>query len=135
MSDTAEYWFNKNSKPIYMGPAFYHIPNEKIDCGHRKHHTTPYINDINCHACKKLISEGYKEGLIEGDSPETYYMSIKEKKNHNRQKRFNELHGKCECGSIWVIRKNSKTNTEFLACLQYPKCRKTKSILENKVLP
>lgn len=135
LSDTAEYWWDIKSRGYgYAGRDFKHIPNST--CGHIKPYTgntstTPYIGDINCFACIELLKNGYnREGLIEGNAPATYYMSIKERKRYNKQQAFNLQHGLCECGSIMQIRMNSKTKEEFLGCIQYPKCKKTKSIVK-----
>ena len=134
LSDTAEYWWDVkgyNRKP-YSGRNFKHIPNST--CGHIKPHTgntatTPYIGDINCFACIELLKNGHTRlGLIEGNAPPTYYMSIKEKKRYNKQQAFNIQHGLCECGSIMCIRQNKTTKEEFLGCIRYPLCKKTKSI-------
>lgn len=131
LSDMAEAWWREPNFG-YEGRHFYHIPNST--CGHIKPQTgntstTPYIGDINCFACIELLKGGFNRvGLIEGNAPPTYYMSIKEKKRYNKQETFNKLHGKCECGSIMKIRINTKTKEEFLGCIQYPKCKKTKTI-------
>lgn len=134
LSDTAEYWWDVkgyNRKP-YNGKTFRHIPNST--CGHIKPQTgntsiTPYIGDINCFACIELLKNGYdRTGLIEGNAPATYYMSIKERKRYNKQQAFNLQHGLCECGSIMCIRQNKTTKEEFLGCIRYPLCKKTKPI-------
>lgn len=126
MSDTAEYWFNSRSG-LGLGNMFTHAKD--IECGHN-HNTmdTIYIDDITCNSCKKIVSESTLDSFKEGKAPETYYMSHKEKKQYNAQKRFIEQYGKCPCGCNWQIRKNSKTNEEFLGCINYPKCKNTKSI-------
>lgn len=127
LSDTAEYWFNKNN---------FHYPNnfrhgKGIVCGHNHNiMDTEYIEDVECRACVKIIKEGNAKWMLEGKAPEMYYMSNSEKKRYKKQKAFNEKHGKCSCGSIWIIRHNSKTKNDFLGCLQYPKCKNTKSITE-----
>ena len=39
---------------------------------------------------------------------------------------------KCEkCGSEMLLRKNKSTNTEFLGCSSFPKCRNTISFEED----
>lgn len=129
LSDTAEYWWREPRMP-YGGKEFKHHPTHR--CSHYNPSsgntaTTPYVKDINCYECIEYIKNN-KEGLIEGDVPEDYYLSKKEKKEWRKQKAFNELHGKCPCGSIWTIRVNRTNNTQFLGCLQYPKCKNTKSI-------
>lgn len=125
MSDTAEYWFDKNMPRSFN--TFRHA--EKIDCGHN-HNTkdTPYIDDVECNACKKIIKETNPEWLKAGKAPETFYMSHREKKKFNKQKRFNDEHGKCPCGCNWMVRKNRTTGNEFLGCVNYPKCKNTKSL-------
>ena len=55
-------------------------------------------------------------------------MNHSQRKKHNAQKKFNEQHGKCPCGSIWTIRKNKTNNKEFLGCINYPQCKNTKSL-------
>lgn len=133
LPDMAEAWWKDHTYYGYTGPHFYHHPNKL--CSHYRPQTgnidtTPYINDINCHECKSKIESGEfsKNELKLEDSPETYYMSHGERKKYNKQKAFNNLHGKCSCGSIWTIRKNKTTNQEFLGCLQYPKCKNTKKL-------
>lgn len=130
LSDTAEYWW-KHVKIPYSGKNFKHHPTHK--CSHYNPSTgntstTPYLEDINCYECIEYINNTSTEGLILGPSPEDYYMSKKEKKLFRQQKAFEMMYGKCSCGSRWQIRRNSKTGKEFLGCLQYPKCKNTKSI-------
>ena len=128
MSDTAEDWFNKNQ--VNLPNMFRHAKG--VDCGHN-HNTkdTIYIDDVECWACKKVLladpSFG-EQNMIEGKAPETYYMSNKEKKNHNKRKLFNEKHGICPCGCNWQIKRNRTTNQEFLGCVNYPACRNTKAL-------
>ncbi len=125
MSDTAEDWFYKNMPRPYN--TFRHA--EKIDCGHNHNTTdTPYIEDVECRACKKIIAESKPEWMKEGKAPETFYMSKKQKKLYNAKKRFQELHGKCPCGRDWQIRVNKATGKEFLGCINYPTCKNTKTI-------
>lgn len=131
MSDTAEYWWGVKNRSPYMGKEFKHHP--KYACSHIRPVTgntvtTPYINDINCYECIEEIKRGNIEGLIEGKAPEDFYLTKSGKKAFRKQKAFNDKYGFCPCGSTWTIRKNSKNNTEFLGCLQYPKCKNTKSI-------
>ena len=133
----AEYWW-REPRAIYGGPTFRHNPNHK--CSHYNPasgntETTIYIGDINCYECIKNIelATASIEGLKEGNAPETFYMSKKERKRFNAQKRFNEEHGICTCGCNWVVRKNSKTNLEFLGCSNYPNCTNTKAIIIKKV--
>ncbi len=132
MSDTAENWFNKNQN---------RMPNmlrhgKGIDCGHNHNiMDTEYIKDVECFACKNIIINGLAIGILEGEVPETYYMSNQEKKKHKEKKLFVEKNGKCGCGCHWKIRKNKTNNQEFLGCANYPKCKNTKSlnkIYENK---
>lgn len=131
LSDTAEYWWDVKNRTPYSGKNFRHHTN--YACSHINHitgntATTPYIEDINCYECIEEIKRGNKEGLIEGKAPEDYYLSNAGKKAYRKQKAFNDKYGLCPCGSIWAIRKNSKTGNEFLGCLQYPKCKNTKPI-------
>lgn len=133
LSDTAEYWWKDHTYYGYSGPTFYHHPNKLYShynpqSGNIK--TTPYVNDINCHECKSKIESGEfsKDELRLEDSPETFYMSNSEKKRFNKQKRFEEQYGRCQCGCSWQIRRNNVTQKEFLGCLNYPNCKKTKSI-------
>lgn len=132
MSDTAEYWW-KEPRFGYAGRNFKHNPNHK--CEHYNPSsgntdTTKYIGDINCFECIKNLESGIasKDGLIEGNAPETYYMSHSQRKKHNAQKRFNEQYGKCPCGCNWQIRKNRSNNQEFLGCINYPTCKNTKAM-------
>jgi ssDNA-binding Zn-finger/Zn-ribbon topoisomerase 1 len=130
MSDTAEYWFDKNQ--IRIPNMFRH--GNGIECGHNHNvMDTEYIDDVECYACKKLIQEGATNGMLEGKAPEMYYMSNSEKKRYKKQKRFIEENGKCNCGCNWTVRKNSKSGEEFLGCINYPKCKNTKA-LAKKVL-
>jgi ssDNA-binding Zn-finger/Zn-ribbon topoisomerase 1 len=130
MSDTAEYWFNKNS--FHMPNMFRH--GKGIECGHNHNiMDTEYIEDVDCYACKKLIQEGVTTGMLEGKAPEMYYMSNSEKKRYKKQKRFIEENGKCPCGCNWQIRKNRTNGQEFLGCTNYPTCKNTKA-LAKKVL-
>ncbi len=134
MSDTAEYWWDVKSKGFgYSGKNFRHNPNHK--CSHYNPssgntETTIYLNDINCYECLKNIKNGIAstEGLKEGDSPEDFYMSKRQKKAYNKQKAFNETYGLCKCGSSMQIRTNKSNNQSFLGCIQYPKCKYTKSL-------
>ncbi len=36
---------------------------------------------------------------------------------------------KCECGGVYINRRNKTTGNEFFGCTNYPKCKKTKSKL------
>lgn len=122
LSDTAEYWWDVKNRTPYQGRQFIHIPNST--CGHIRIETSntvtsEYLNDINCFACLELIKQnGNIYGLKEGISKRQQSKIDKEKH------RFR--YGKCECGSPMTIRKNSKTGEEFLGCVNYPKCKKTK---------
>lgn len=124
LSDTAEYWFDVKNRMPYNGRHFTHIPNST--CGHIKRETgntdvSEYINDINCFACLKLIEQnGNVYGLKNGISKRQQREIDKEKHRF----RF----GKCDCGSPMTIRRNRTDNKEFLGCLSYPKCKKTKNI-------
>ena len=125
LSDTAEYWFySKMPRTFNM---FKH--GKGIECGHNHNvMDTEYTEDVECYACKKLIQEGLTTGMLEGKAPEMYYMSNSEKKKYKKQKAFNEKYGKCPCGCIWTIRKNSINKKEFLGCINYPKCKNTKNL-------
>lgn len=125
MSDEAEYWFYKNMPRSFN--TFRHA--EKVNCGHN-HNTkdTPYIDDVECNACKKIIKETNPEWMKEGKAPETFYMSKSSKKKHNAVLRFREKYGKCPCGCDWQIRKNRTSGQEFLGCINYPTCKNTKSL-------
>jgi ssDNA-binding Zn-finger/Zn-ribbon topoisomerase 1 len=132
LSDTAEYWWREPRMP-YTGRDFKHNPNHK--CSHYNPAsgnvaTTVYIGDINCYECIKNMDNDItlKIGLKKGNAPETFYMSIKGRKQYNAQKKFNEKYGLCSCGSIWRIRKNKSTGEQFLGCSSYPRCTKTKSL-------
>lgn len=124
MSDTAEYWWDKNRK-LYTGRDFIHIKNSP--CGHINKVTgnteqSEYLSDINCFACLKLIEQnGNIYGLKEGISKRQQSLIDKEKHLY----RF----GKCECGSPMCERVNSQTKQKFLGCIRYPNCTKTKAII------
>lgn len=134
LTDTTEYWWDiKYNYKEYNGRQFRHNPHHK--CNHYNPssgntNTTIYIGDINCFKCIENLNNGIasKEGLIEGNAPETFYMSNKEKKLFNKRKLFNEKYGVCSCGSSFQIRKNKSNGKEFLGCINYPKCKNTKSI-------
>jgi hypothetical protein len=134
LSDTAEYWSDiKSIKCPYNGKQFRHHPN--YDCSHIKPitgntDTTPYTDDINCFECIEAIKNGNTEGLISGKASETYYLSHSERKKYNKRKRFVEQHGICSCGRNWTIRKNKNTGEEFLGCISYPICKKTKRMVK-----
>lgn len=131
MSDTAEYWFDKNSRSVYMGRHFYHIPG--ANCGHTHYAEAKQLGNVNCFACLELIKNGYEHGLKPGK-----YLTHGEKKRRvqqSRQAEFDKVNGKCSCGSRWTLRTNKITNEQFLGCLQYPKCKNTKSYIDNKVQP
>ena len=128
LPDTAEYWWN--IKTSRMPNMFRH--GKGINCGHNHNvMDTEYIEDVECNACKKMIKEGLTNGMIEGKSPEMYYMSNSEKKRFKKQKAFIEKYGKCPCGCNWQIRKNNKTGQEFLGCINYPSCKNTKSLISH----
>jgi len=132
LPDMAEAW-QRTPKIPYGGRCFKHNPNHK--CSHYSTltgnvNTTVYIGDINCFECIENLGNGTAsaDGLKDGNAPETFYMSRSERKKFNQQKRFNEQHGKCTCGSVWRIRINSVNGKEFLGCSNYPKCKNTASI-------
>ena len=124
LSDTAEYWLDVKSHHPYMGRHFIHIP--RSTCGHINHHTgnvdtSEYLNDINCFACLDLIKQnGNIYNLKE-------VISKRQQREIDREKHKFRF-WKCECGSPMCERVNKKTGEKFLGCLQYPKCKKTKSI-------
>ena len=125
MSDTAEYWNDVKSNYPYSGPNYYHIPN--VDCGHRHLYEAKKLGDINCHSCLKLIKDGYVCNLPEGISE-----SNSAKKRRLANERYIEeqekLYGRCSCGCLRTVRVNSITKNKFLACTNYPKCKKTYSL-------
>jgi ssDNA-binding Zn-finger/Zn-ribbon topoisomerase 1 len=125
MPDTAEYWFDVKSKRT--SNMFRHAKG--VICGHN-HNTkdTEYIDDVECHACIKIIKEGNTANLLNGKAPETYYMSKIEKKLYNKRKAFILTYGKCDCGANWKIRENKEKKIQFLGCANYPNCKKTKSL-------
>ncbi len=125
LPDTAEYWWDAHKN--YGGNMFRHAKG--VECGHNHNiMDTIYIEDVECRACIKIITEDKPEGLLLGKAPETYYMSHKEKKDRNKKKKFIEQYGICPCGCNWQIRKNKTSRQEFLGCVNYPKCKNTKSI-------
>lgn len=124
LPDSAEYWWAGDNRPHYAGEIFYHIGEV---CEHYRPQTgnvltAKYLNDVNCHCCKKLIAEnGNIYDLKEGISP-MQQSAIDKYKN-----RFK--HGKCsKCGQPMNLRKNKIQNKNFLGCSQYPKCKHTESL-------
>ncbi|MEJ5105544.1 topoisomerase DNA-binding C4 zinc finger domain-containing protein [Chryseobacterium sp. MYb328] len=124
LPDSTEYWWDVKGCQPYMGEIYVHISEI---CNHYKPEsgntlTSKWLNDINCHACKKLIkNNGNIYGLKEGTSPT---QQLKIDKESNKFK-----HGKCDkCGSPMSIRKNKMQNINFLGCCNYPKCKFTKTI-------
>ena len=123
LSDMAEAWWREPRMP-YMGRDFIHIIDST--CGHINPQTgntdtSEYLNDINCFACLKLIEKnGNIYNLKEGISKRQQSAIDKEKHRF----RF----GKCECGSPMCVRLNKISGIKFLGCLQYPKCKKTKTL-------
>ena len=125
MTDTAEYWWDVKQNKSWVGrTTFYHIPNAL--CGHKHYHEAKKLGNVNCYACLELIKNGYQHNLEEG----TYltHSQRKRKAAENKQKLFNEKHGKCSCGSRWTIRKNKTSGQEFLGCSNYPNCKNTKTL-------
>lgn len=124
LSDTAEYWWREPKMP-YSGMHFVHIPNST--CGHIRKETgntdtSEYLNDINCFACLELIKQnGNIYNLKEGLSKREQSKIDKEKHRF----RF----GKCTCGSPMQERRNKITGQKFLGCIQYPRCKNTKSLI------
>ncbi|TDX83946.1 topoisomerase DNA-binding C4 zinc finger domain-containing protein [Epilithonimonas xixisoli] len=136
LPDGAEYW-QKNS---------FHLPNtfrhaKGVECVHNHNTETEYINDVECRACLKIIEEKRPENLMDGDAPEFYYYSKtyakKMRKAKKEREEFNDKYGVCDCGCDWRIRLNKSNSQEFLGCSNYPKCKKTKSILKinNEKIP
>lgn len=125
LSDTAEYWQDVKKNYPYCGPDYLHIPN--ANCGHTHYHLATHIGDVNCNGCLKLIKEGLEHNLKEGK-----WESKSSKKRRLKHERYikeqEELYGRCSCGSLFTLRTNSITKLQFLGCLQYPKCKNTKSI-------
>lgn len=83
--------------------------------------TSDYVNDINCYECLKALKEkgnifNLKEGISKSQQSEI------DKEKHKFR------HGKCSCGSPFTIRTNKTNNQQFLGCLNYPKCKNTKSL-------
>ena len=129
LPDTAEYW--QDVKGGFRIPnGFRHAKD--VDCGHNHNIETEYFNDVDCHACKKIISENRPDNLLDGDAPEFYYYSKtyakKMRKAKKEREEFNLKHGVCECGSGLVLRINKAKNQQFLGCSKYPNCKKTKSL-------
>ncbi|KAA2223010.1 topoisomerase DNA-binding C4 zinc finger domain-containing protein [Chryseobacterium sediminis] len=124
LPDTTEYWWGVKSRQPYCGEIYIHIG--KI-CNHYKPEsgntlTSTWLNDINCHACKKLIkNNGNIYGLKEGISP-TQQSEIDKERNKFK-------HGKCsKCGQPMKIRKNKSQNKDFKGCSSYPKCKHTETL-------
>lgn len=131
LSDTAEYWQDVKSYRGYFPNGFRHAKG--LNCGHNHNVETEYFKDVDCHSCKKIINKNRPENLLDGDAPEFYYLSKTYAKKMRRAKKereeFNNENGICECGSDWKIRFNRIKNQHFLGCSDYPKCKKTKSII------
>ena len=113
LSDTAEYWFDVKSRRAYNGPKFIHLKG--MECGHYHVAESNKLIDVDCHVCVRKINET-------PELKQRLEQSIKSREEHKF--RF----GKCECGSPMCERTNKKTGEKFLGCLQYPKCKNTKSI-------
>ena len=130
LSDTAEYWWDIKNKQYKH--TFTHIKG--IDCGHYHVYETEVLDNIDCYACKKLISDDLelKERLrIINDE----FLLKEEKKKLNKLKqakensvRKNRKNPICSCGYVFVKRTNHKNRNEFWGCFNYPSCKNTKSI-------
>ena len=130
LSDTSEYWQDVKRSRGYSPNDFKHAKG--VNCGHNHNVETEYFKDVDCHACKKIINENRPANLLDGDSPEFYYLSKNYAKKMRRAKKereeFNAKYGICDCGSDCKIRFNKITSQSFLGCSNYPKCIKTKPI-------
>lgn len=124
ITDSTAYWWALKDRQPYYGETFYHIGDV---CKHYNPKsgnilTSKYLNDINCHHCKKLIEEnGNIYDLQEGISPMQQSAIDRDK--------YKFRFGKCsKCGQPMNERTNKIKNTKFLGCSQYPKCKHTESI-------
>lgn len=126
LPDSAEYWWKNPRIPNNLRHA------KGVDCGHNHNCETEYIKDVECKACKKIISEKRPTHLFDGDAPKYYYYSKtyakKMRKADKEREEFNTKYGVCNCGCDWAIRTNKKDKTKFLGCSNFPTCKKTKSI-------
>jgi len=113
LSDTAEYWWDVKSSRVYNGPKFIHLKG--MECGHYHVAESNKLIDVDCHACIKKINET-------PELKQRLEQSIKSREDHKF--RF----GKCECGCAMTIRKNRRTNQEFLGCINYPNCKRTRAV-------
>ena len=126
--DEAEIWWPSTSR---KQKPFTHILG--ATCGRFQLPSMPvpiWLGNIDCPACLKLIEEGYDHKL-----PETFPLSAMSKSARKKERKRlkwaceqEELYGRCSCGSLYILRVNSKTKKEFLGCSKYPKCKNTKSI-------
>ena len=132
MTDTAEYWQDVKKKSAYVGVQYSHIPD--IDCGHRHLHETSIIKNINCNACKKLLTPEIIKVLNDASVKEIAnkdraLMRREKKARSKRKKRIIKLNLiPCICTHSMAIRTNHMTNEQFYGCTNYPVCKHTKSI-------
>jgi len=125
LPDTAEYWWGVKKNYPYCGKDYYHIPN--AECGHRHLFEAKKLGDVNCHACLKLIEQGYKHNLPEGVS-ESKSAKKRRLKKEAFIKEQEDLYGRCTCGNLFTPRTNSLTGEKFLGCTNYPQCKRTKPL-------
>lgn len=105
LPDTAEYWWDVKSRSARGGnPMVFHDPDFICDNPKREFHCdAEYLEDMNCSKCKRNAKE------------------------HGTKLQSS----KCECGKQMVERINKSNGNKFLGCSDYPKCKKTKSILRS----
>lgn len=129
LPDSAEYWWDvKASKPYRGIVQFYHIPN--AECGHHHYNDAQKIDDVNCHACLKLIKEGYEHNLPDGKTDFRSKGQKKRDRQHELAKIEHEKYGKCgHCDGFLKSRFNSVRKTFFLGCENFPKCKFTKQLI------
>lgn len=81
LSDTAEYWWDvKGNKGYFPNRNFTHIKG--ADCGHYHVHESNELDEIDCHACKRLIEgdENLKELLLKNNGNRQRKAENKRKK-------------------------------------------------------
>lgn len=103
------------------------IHASKVYCGNSHILESWDINQVNCSACKNILSTN--ESIYE------IYMNTVDINSPAEQRKIKELDNRIakskkglscnKCLKKMIVKKNSKTGENFFGCTGYPKCKNT----------
>jgi len=100
-----------------------------VYCNHPHVHESYDIKQVTCKACKHVLQEN-KAAMSKFISDGNINVSQTKKRIREVDRKIiaesKSKYGLCQkCLSKLVLRRNKKTNTDFLGCSKYPNCKYT----------